>query len=143
MLLPLVIAACPFALQCTLPHGHMLQVAFAIVAPVLLVSLRGAIGVIQLDVNSNGKPPLRKQLLFSLALLTLFLAEVFVSTLQLTRNEQLTAWCYPIGMFCVYLILIQNAVQPGASANQRAGLQSGSPGSDSTHHPLNLSQRIG
>ncbi len=110
--LPLVVALSPFIVRCTLRNGHMLEVAVAIVAPVLAAILRAAVGIHQLDDVTNGKPNLSRQILFSLAIILLLLAEVFVSTLQFARNEPLSAWFFPAGMFCVYLILIQNALSP-------------------------------
>lgn len=109
-ILPIVIALMPFVIRMTLHEGHMLEVAVAIVAPVLAAFLRAAIGIHQLDVVTKGKPNLSRQVLFALAIMLLLLVEVFVSTLQFARNEPLTAWFFPAGLFCLYLILIQNAL---------------------------------
>ncbi len=114
--LPLVIAASPFVVRYTVRDGHMLEVAIAIVAPVLAAILRAAIGVHQLDAVTNGKPNLSRQILFSLAIIMLLLVEVFISTLQFARNEPLSAWFFPAGLFFFYLILIQNALRPDEEA---------------------------
>lgn len=109
-ILPVVIAFLPFIVRMAFRDGHMLEVAVAIVAPVLAAFLRAAIGIHQLDAITNGKPNLTRQVLFTMAIILLLLIEVFVSTLQFARNEPLTAWFFPAGLFCLYLILIQNAL---------------------------------
>lgn len=108
--LPVVIACSPFFVRSITDDGHMLEVAVAIVAPVLAAFLRAAIGLHQLDAVTDGKPNLTRQILFTLAIMLLLLVEVFVSTLQFARNEPLSAWFFPAGLFCFYLILMQNAL---------------------------------
>ncbi|WP_417851745.1 hypothetical protein [Thalassoglobus sp.] len=111
-LLPVAIAASPFLVRYTVRDGHMLEVAIAILAPMLAAILRAAIGVHQLDAVTNGKPNLSRQILFSMAIVMLLLVEVFVSTLQFAQNEPLSSWFLPAGLFLFYLILIQNALRP-------------------------------
>jgi hypothetical protein len=111
-ILPLAIALLPLLIRHTFPDGHMLEVTVAIVAPVLAAFLRAAIGIHQLDAITNGKPNMTRQVLFTLAIVLLLLAEVFVSTLQFSRNEPLSAWFIAAGTFFLYLILIQNALCP-------------------------------
>lgn len=109
-LLPIAIAISPTIVRYTFRDGHMVEVAVAIVAPVLAASLRAAVGVHQLDSVTGGHPSLARQVMFSLAIIMLLLVEVFVSTLQFARNEPLSAWFFPAGLFCFYLILIQNSL---------------------------------
>lgn len=111
-ILPLLIAASPLFVRMTLRDGHMLEVAVAILAPVLAATLRAAVGVHQLDLITNGKPNVTRQVQLSLAIILLLLVEIFASTLQFARNEPLSAWLFPAGLFCLYLILIQNALSP-------------------------------
>ncbi|QDT31355.1 hypothetical protein Mal48_05880 [Thalassoglobus polymorphus] len=110
--LPVAIAASPFLVRYTVRDGHVLEVAVAILAPVLAAILRAAIGVHQLDAVTNGKPNITRQILFSMAIVMLLLVEIFVSTLQFAQNEPLSSWFLPAGLFFFYLILIQNALRP-------------------------------
>lgn len=108
-ILPVLIAFAPCLVRCCFRHGHVAEVVAAVIAPVLAASLRGAVGICQLESINNGQPGLTRQITFAVGIVLLLLAEVFVSTLQFAQNEQLLSWLLPAGLFCLYMGAMQHA----------------------------------
>lgn len=107
----MLVACIPLLVRSTVEPGHALEWLAIILVPMLAATLRGAIGISQLEMISKGKPSFSRQCLFGLAIVLLLMMEVLVSTLQFARNAPWSLWFFPAGMFCLYLILIQNALE--------------------------------
>ena len=125
--LPVVIAFAPCLVQFCFRHGHMVEVVVAVVAPVLAASLRGAIGVCQLESINNGHPGVLRQIIFAMGIMLLLLAEVFVSTLQFARNENLLSWFIPACLFSLYLAAMQQTFTPDAEGDCEQSTAFGNP----------------
>ena len=122
-LLPLAVAACPWAVKTLLPQNDIAEVFVAVFIPMAAALLRSVTGALQIRRNCGGELPVGRQLALAIAILLLLIFEMGVSLLTLAGGDP-ASWAYVFCFFACYLFAAALAFIPrrtNSCVEQRGG----------------------
>ena len=117
--LPLLVAAAAGFLSVAFPQNDMVEIAAVVLLPMVAALVRASIGVRQLAAICGEAPSIARQLLFSAAIATLLMFEMYSGVL-LRVAVPWTFWWPAAALYLVYLALVLCAVRPGPGLPPRA-----------------------
>jgi hypothetical protein len=112
--LPVVVAFAPLLVRWAFRPGHLVEVAVAILLPIVLALVRIHVGSKQLIDSCGDEVGWGRHLALAAAIVLLLLFEMCVMILHFADDEPLSAWFVPIALFAIYLATIYMALRPVA-----------------------------
>jgi hypothetical protein len=115
-LLPLAVAACPWAIKTLFPRNDIAGVFAAIFIPMAAALLRSVTGAKQIRRNCAGELPVGRQVALAVAISFLLMFEIGASCLILAGGDP-TSWAYVFCFFACYLVAAALAFIPRRTSN--------------------------
>jgi hypothetical protein len=121
-LLPLAVAACPWAVRILLPQNDIAEVSAVIFIPMAAALLRTLTGAQQIRRACGGALPAVRQVALATAIVLLLFFESGVGLLTVGKDEPVSAWKYVFCFYACYLVAAAFAFFPRQARNcKRAG----------------------
>ena len=115
--LPLAVAACPWAIKILFPQNDIAEMSAMILIPMAAALLRTATGALQIRRNCEGALPAVRQLALAAAIVLLLVFEIGVSMLTFSDDEPAFVWTIVFCFFGCYLVAAGLAFIPRRTRN--------------------------
>jgi hypothetical protein len=117
-LLPLAVAACPWAVRILLPQNDVAEVSVVLFVPIVAALLRTITGAQQIHSDCGGALPAARQVALAIAIVLLLFFEIGVGLLTVARDEPAAAWKFVFCFYACYLVAAAFAFFPRQAINR-------------------------